>query len=155
MAGVDWDKPQDLSDANRVNRERAAAAQARREEVLRLRAAGMTLAQIGAALGVSRSRAGQLHAEGLAYREKLRRLSRLTRHEDVNADTRTGQLPFSDRLRHALKSEGIETFGELFGDSHAVLRRLLRAPNINRKGIEELMGLLTEAQARARHGDQK
>lgn len=123
--------------------------QARRDEALRLRQAGWTLVEIGRALGVSKARAGQLCADALKRGARLEADAAPVSLDRVRAATPTERLPLPHRLRKALMQEGIASWGMLLEEPREMLvPRLLRTPNIDRKGVTALMDLLAAVEQR-------
>lgn len=110
----------------------------RRETVLRLRAEGWTFKRIAAELGVSPSRAAQLHARAV----QLHRPGLLVAASSATPDTLIDRLTLSLRTVAALKNGGYTTLAQMMPLDDSMERRLLLLPNFGRPCLNEVRAIM-------------
>ena len=113
-------------------------AHERYRHVLRLRREGLTFRDIAGAIGVSHSRACQLHERALVVEARMNRWQ----VEDPTLETPIASLRLSDRTYRALVGSGYCTLADAIPLDEEKCRDLLRLPNFSRSCLKEVQTLI-------------
>lgn len=108
----------------------------------RMREAGATFKEIGAALGVSPSRAAQIHEKATAVRAEplyIKEIADMPLNERLLYPCE--KLELSVRSANSLRNMGIENIGQLVQKTPS---QLLEAPNFGQKSVDEIRHVLLE-----------
>ena len=116
------------------NHSQIAAGEDRRKLIVQLRAQGRTYREIGDRLGISASRANQLHNRAIVLERESQRCTIGT----ITPLTQMEYLPISMRVINALRYAGFETLADILPLDQELERRLLALPNFARSCLNEV-----------------